>query len=186
MADTDEPTEWHDDDIRRLYRDLPYPPEFTRAFGEVMIEFASLERDLFDATADIATNDFVHAAILLAGIPYSGLVDRFCALGLHLSSGKRDIDQEINRLRLKLLDVSERRNHLIHFAWLLEPISGSISRIRTSAKGKSGLRFDTPIVPTSELTDLKRDIISVRSGTNTLAAKFVNRLPPEPHAPPAV
>jgi hypothetical protein len=142
--------------------DLPYLQSFAQAFGEVMIEFAALEGILFNLTIDLATDDFFHGAILLAGVPYAGLVDRFCALALHITRDGEEFEAKIDDSRRALLDVNERRNRLVHSDWLFEPIAGSASRVKVSAKGRNGLRFDIPEVPRSELKDLVQDIREVQ------------------------
>lgn len=149
-------------EVRPLSNELPYPPEFTRAFGEMMLEFAALEGDLLEATIDLATSEYFIGAIILAGVPYAGLVARFCAVALHFARENKPIVDEVDALRLALLAVSERRNRLVHSQWFLEPQSGDVSRIKASVKGKTGLRFDTPIVPVSEVCDLFRDTRQIR------------------------
>jgi len=144
--------------VRSQFNDLPYPPSFAQAFGELMIEFAALEGTLFNLTIGLATDNFFHGAILLAGVPYAGLVDRFCALALHITRDNDEFEEKIDDSRRELLGVNERRNRLVHSEWLFEPIAGAASRIKVSAKGRTGLRFDIPAVPVSELTDLVRDI----------------------------
>ena len=127
-----------------------------------MIEFAALEGILFNLTIGLAADDFFHGAILLTGVPYTGLVDRFCALALHITRDSDEFEEKIDDSRRALLGVNERRNRLVHSDWLFEPIAGSASRIKVSAKGRTGLRFDIPAVPVSELTGLVQEIREVQ------------------------
>jgi len=173
-------------EVRRLFTDLAYPANFTQAFGELMIEFASLEADLFGVTIELVTDDYCLGAVLLAGVPYSGLVDRFCALVLLIARGSAEIEETANELRGELLDVSERRNRLVHSEWLFEPIEGSVSRIKATARGKRGLRFDTPTVPVSELSELVADIRQVRRRCNDLATRVFALYRKQPKSDAAV
>jgi hypothetical protein len=155
-------------EVRQAFQHLPFPELFTRAFGELMIEFAILEGELFDWVNELASDNYFHGAILLAGVPYTGLVDRFAALVIHLRGTDEALHARLASLRVQLTDVSERRNRLVHSTWLLEPIAGVVSRIRTTAKGRKGLHFDTPAVPVEELLTLRRDIVCARSDLREL------------------
>ena len=167
-------------EVRRLSQDHPFPEEFTRAFGEVMIEFAILEGELFDQVNELASGNYFHGAILLAGVTYTGLVDRFSALVLHLCRDDEVLHEALDGLRRRLRDVGEHRNRLVHSTWLLEPIDGRVNRRKPSARGKKGLHFDTPTVPVDELVGLRRDIRAVRAELGGLGDHVFYRVyPPE-------
>lgn len=141
-------------------------PEIWSALGQMTVYFAMLEGQLqftvwtlLNVGSDIKAADMFAsqnvARIVLAGRPFSALVDMFCSL----CQERKVHEHRLNILRGDLMRVGEVRNRYIHSEWDAgDGQPGTAGRFRFTAKARDGLKFSYERVTAEDIRRLADEI----------------------------
>jgi hypothetical protein len=140
-------------------------PELWQALGQLTIYYAMLEGQLkFNIWLMLRKEDEIStlaeiqeqeaAQIVMAGRPFSTLIDMFCSL-----SKLRGADPgQLGIVRKDLERVSVERNRYVHSEWGSGTKPGAVTRYRHTAKAKNGLKFSGEQVTPADVRALADDI----------------------------
>ena len=134
-----------------------------QALGQLTIYYAMLEGQLRFTIWTLSSpglqgggllQEMQAAQILMAGRPFSTLVDMFCSL-----CKLRMVDPtRVAALRADLARVSEVRNRYMHSEWAVGNIPGTALRYRHTARAKDGLQFSYEHVTADDIRLLADDM----------------------------
>jgi hypothetical protein len=125
------------------------------ALGELVVRHAALEESLRQAIWLQAQGERIVVDVLLTGLSFSTLVDKFGATFYeHHPSSRLQVKELCSRLGA----LNDQRNSLIHSFW--RPVSGSpdMTRLKASAKPSSGLVMRSQGVPASVVHSLAEEL----------------------------
>lgn len=150
-------------------------PELWQALGQLTVYYAMLEGQLkFNIWLMLRKEDEISALseiqeqqvaqIVMAGRPFSSLVDMFCSL-CKLRGAEQD---RLDTVRKDLERVSAERNKYVHSQWGFGNKPGAVSRSRHTAKAKDGLKFSDEQVTPADVRALADDIGHVTLRVSTV------------------
>lgn len=123
-----------------------------RSLGELVVAFSVLEESLkLGIIGALPFEDRVATEVLITGMSFSVLVEKFGALHFELTPHFRN---QVKEFSAYLLQLNDERNTLIHSLWLLEPDNAVARTFRTSAKAKTGLRTKSQDITQEHVRDL--------------------------------
>jgi len=135
-------------------------PELWQALGQLTVYYANLEDQLKfsiwtmsgsparSASQDVKDQQI--AQIMMAGRPFSGLVDIFCSLcKLHFADERR-----LKLVTNDLERVSRERNEYVHSNWSWGYKPGAILRYRHTARARRGLDYKQEDVTPADIRAL--------------------------------
>lgn len=126
--------------------------EQLKCIGDITVSFAKLELvTQLLAGSLIAEEQFI-GRILTVELPFRTL--RAVVISLYKERQKvEDEDyQTLQELMKRAAEIEDRRNQIIHSVWLGGD-ENTITRIKTKAKERHGLKFDVEDVTTKSLAD---------------------------------
>src|SRR5882672_2096355 len=143
-------------------------PELWQALGQLTVYYANLEdqlkfviwtmlRQVMRSATGLASEDMQEqdaTQIVLAGRPFSGLVDVFCSLCKLRGADERRLKLVAN----DLARVSQKRNELVHSNWGPGYQPGATLRYRHTAKAGKGHKYSQEDVTPADVRALADDI----------------------------
>ncbi len=139
-------------------------PELWQALGQLTVYYANLEdqlkfsiwimsgRSVTSSREDMQDQQI--AQIMMAGRPFSGLVDVFCSLCKLQGADERRLKRVTNDLER----VSRERNEYVHSNWGWGYKPGATLRYRHTAKAHKGLDYKQRDVTPADVRALADDI----------------------------
>lgn len=130
----------------------PVPPEHLKHIGDLTVTFALLEMNIQSFTAALIFEHQRVGQIITAEVSFKNL--RALNLSLYRERHGEDEDFErIKKLMIEAGEVEEIRNQIMHSVWGTGKDADHITRIKTTAKEKHGLRFQFEELSSSNLAD---------------------------------
>jgi len=114
-------------------------PEQLQALGQISADFQILEDVISSFILDLMGAEPDVSEIITSELSFRKLIDLLGALFKHQVRNERKI-VEMQRLLARANAVEQKRNAIIHSAWTWGKTDGTITRIKTTAKQKHGLR----------------------------------------------
>ena len=135
----------------------PVPDEHLKHIGDVTVSFAVLESQLQTLTQSLLGSGQRLGQIVTAELSFKAL--RALSVSLYIQRNGDDEDTEAFRSLIKrAADVEEHRNQIVHSVWGAGNGASSITRIKTTAKERHGIRFHFENVSTEQLAAFARQI----------------------------
>ena len=141
-------------------------PSLLSPLGQLSANFNMLELTTSSFIWVLIGSDQRTGQIVTAGMPFRGLVDLLCALYRHRVSDPDKL-ATLEELRKRLEDAADKRNTFLHSAWGAAGQRGASTRIKTTARGKTGLQFTFQRIAAADIQAVADDIA-------TLAADVMN------------
>jgi hypothetical protein len=134
----------------------PVPDEHLKHIGDITVSFALLESVLRSVAHTLLGTSQQLGQIVTAEISFKAL--RALTISLYLQQRGKDTNFELlTKLMKRAADVEDKRNTITHSVWLAGK-DKSISRIKTTAKERYGIRFNFESVTSEHLAGLAKDI----------------------------
>ena len=146
-----------------------FDPDLLLALGELVVRHAAVEETLRQAIWREAQADHIMVDVLLTGLSFSTLIDKFGAVYYEHHVPARP---QINDLCSRLRTLNEQRNALIHSFWRPSPGSPDMTRLKASAKPSSGLVLRSQGVPTTAVRTLAADLGQAEDAVWQLIARL--------------
>lgn len=132
-------------------------PEQLQALGQITADFQLLEETISSLILDLIGADPDVAEIITSELSFRKLVDLLSALFKHQVRNERKI-VEMERLLTRANAVEQKRNTIIHSGWTWGGTDETITRVKTTAKQKHGLRVHTVEMNTGMLKQIADEI----------------------------
>jgi hypothetical protein len=135
----------------------PVPDEHLKHIGDITVSFALLESGLQGLAQSLLGAGQRLGQIVTAELSFKAL--RALTVSLYLQRNGEDENFTALRELIKTAaDVEEQRNQITHSLWAAGADASSITRIKTTAKEKHGIRFHFENVTSNQLAEFARDI----------------------------
>lgn len=131
----------------------PVPKEHLTAIGDIAVSFALLESSLKFFVWELISKDQMIGQIITAEIPFKGIRSLTISLFLH-KFGKNQNYLKLNKLMKDASDLEQKRNQIIHCQWGAGKDKEHITRIKTSAKERTGLKHEFETISITDLNDI--------------------------------
>lgn len=135
----------------------PVPDEHLKHIGDITVSFALLESCLQGLAQTLLGAGQQLGQIVTAEVSFEAL--RALTVSLYLQ--RNGEDQHWDQLRdliKRAADTEEKRNQITHSLWGAGDDTSSITRIKTTAKEKHGIRFHFENVTGSQLGEFAHEI----------------------------
>jgi hypothetical protein len=135
-------------------------PELVSALGRLVIQHAAVEEAIRDCIVlERGAEDGVAIQVLLAGLSFSTLVEKYGAIYYEFHPGHRS---EIGELCTLLCQLNERRNQFVHSFWHTGDHAVHAIRMKSRASAKKGLVLTTSGVTPEEVEALAWELHEVQ------------------------
>lgn len=135
----------------------PVPDEHLRNIGDITVSFAMLESSIQMLVGALIMEHQRIGQIITAELSFSSL--RALAISLYIE--RHGEDEDFNTLRgliKRASKIEERRNQITHSIWGAGKDKDHITRIKTTAKEKHGLRVRFENVSSDDLAEVAHEI----------------------------
>jgi hypothetical protein len=135
----------------------PVPDDHLKHIGDITVSFALLEGVLRSVAHTLLGTRQRLGQIVTAEISFKALL----ALTISLYIQQRGEDKNfepLKKLMRRAAGIEIKRNNITHSEWVAGKDVSSVSRIKTTAKGKQGMRFQFESVTSDQLEELAKDI----------------------------
>ena len=135
----------------------PVPDKLLKHIGDITVSFA-----LVTTAVQMLAGSLIHehqriGQIITAELAFRNL--RSLLISLYLERHGEDDDYEtLKELLGRARDLEEKRNQIVHSVWATGAEPESITRIKTTAKVKSGLRFRFENMDEVELSSIAEEL----------------------------
>ena len=126
----------------------PVPPKLLVHFGDIMVSFAVLENTLQALIWSLVREHQRIGQIITAEVAFKNLR----ALAISLYKARQDEDADFGTLKdlmKRAAEAEAKRNQLTHSLWGAGDSADTITRIKTTAREKRGIHFDSAQVSES-------------------------------------
>jgi hypothetical protein len=134
--------------------------EQLQALGQISADFQLLEETMSSFILDLIGAEPDVAEIITSELSFRKLVDLLSALFKHQVRNERKI-VEMERLLARANSVAQKRNIIIHSGWAWGKTEGTVTRLKTTAKQKHGLRVQAIEMNTAMLKQIADEIAEV-------------------------
>ena len=125
--------------------------------GDITVSFALLENVIESLVGNPISHDQRTGQIITAELSFHNLRALLVSLYLH-RYGKDSNYEQFRKLIIRLGDIEAKRNVITHSRWAAGETSDTISRIKITAKGKHGFKFDFETMSENQLIDIETEI----------------------------
>ena len=135
----------------------PVPDEHLKHIGDITVSFALLESCLQTLAQSLLGAGQRLGQIITAEVSFKAL--RALTVSLYLE--RNGEDENIERFRAlirRASETEEKRNQITHSLWAAGQDAANITRIKTTAKEKHGIRFHFENVTGEQLAEFAREI----------------------------
>lgn len=135
----------------------PVPDNHLKAIGDITVSFAMLESQIQSLIGSLVYEHQRIGQIITAELSFSNL--RALLISLYLERHGEDDDFVILRKFMKRAGQTEdKRNQIFHSVWAAGKDKDHITRCKTTAKEKHGIKFKFEEVSSETLNKFARDI----------------------------
>jgi len=135
----------------------PVPEKLLARIGDMTVSFALLEMEIQLLVASLLQDGQRIGQIVTAELAFRNL--RALAISLYKERRGEDTDfGKLKELMTHAARVEETRNQITHSVWATGGGADTVTRVKTTAKEKRGLRFAFDRVSEDDLTTLVADI----------------------------
>jgi hypothetical protein len=136
----------------------PVPEKHLKSIGDITVSFALLESQIQTLIGSMLNERQRIGQIVTAELSFKNL--RALMISLYIERhGKEDEDFEsLKKLMNRAGKVEEKRNQITHSLWAAGEDANSITRIKTTAKEKHGIRFKFENVTATYLSEFATEI----------------------------
>jgi len=133
------------------------PSKYLEKIGDITVSFAILENEIeYFIWALLGTNHFIEQ-IITVELSFKKL--RALLVSLYKERyGENDNYKKMRDLMNRAGKIEEKRNQITHSLWGAGKDIDSVTRMKTTAKEKCGLRTKFELVTVSDLSKIARDI----------------------------
>jgi hypothetical protein len=156
----------------------PLSNEHLRAIGKVVTNFAILEHEiswfiwiLLGLKTGVDAQEL--AQILTSELRFRNLIDLFGALYRHRVDEPARIE-ELKSLLGSLNEASKKRNIIVHSIWGAGSTGNQITRIKTTAKAKKGLKWQRDPMNVREIDEIADFIGNTCLKLEDFLSRYVN------------
>ena len=133
------------------------PDEHLKLIGDITVSFAFLENAFENISHILLGTEGRLGPIVTAELSFKAL--RALAASLYLEKNGEDENyEEFRELLKRAASVEEQRNQYTHSRWGAGTDPASITRIKTTAKEKHGVRFTFENITLKQLRELSLEI----------------------------
>lgn len=135
----------------------PVPENHLKAIGDITVSFAMLESQIQNLIGSLIYEHQRIGQIITAELSFKNL--RALLISLYLE--RHGEDDDFNNLRdfmKRAGQTEDKRNQIIHSVWAAGKDKDHITRIKTTAKEKHGIRFKFEEVSAESLQEFAKDI----------------------------
>lgn len=136
----------------------PVSPKHLQSIGDITVSFALLELALQMLVGSMLNENQKVGRIISVEMSFRNL--RAVMISLFIEKHGKD-DQDFPKLKALIKRSSEieaRRNQITHSIWGAGTEPNAITRIKTTAKEKHGLKFDSENVTANDLANFANEI----------------------------
>ena len=133
------------------------PENHLKAIGDITVSFAMLESQIQNLIGSLIYEHQRVGQIITAELSFKNL--RALLISLYLE--RHGEDNDFNNLRAFMKragQTEDKRNQIIHSLWAAGKDKDHITRIKTTAKEKHGIRFKFEEVSAENLQEFAKDI----------------------------
>jgi hypothetical protein len=135
----------------------PVPDEHLKQIGDITVSFALVEKCMQTLAQSLLGAGQGLGQTVTAELSFKAL--RALTVSLYLErNGEDELWDEFRVLIKRTSDAEDERNQITHSLWTAGKDAASITRIKTTAKERHGIRFHFEDVTTEQLSELARDI----------------------------
>jgi len=133
------------------------PSKYLEKIGDITVSFAILENEIeYFIWALLGTNHFIEQ-IITVELSFKKL--RALLVSLYKERyGENDNYKKMRDLMNRAGKIEEKRNQITHSLWGTGKDIDSVTRMKTTAKEKCGLRTKFELITVSDLEKIARDI----------------------------
>lgn len=138
----------------------PVPEAHLKCIGDITVSFAMLESQIALLIGSLIYEHQRIGQIITAELSFKNL--RALLVSLYLE--RHGEDSEFKKLREYMKragQVEEKRNQITHSVWVVGKDRNHITRIKTTAKEKHGIRFQFNEISSEKLLDIAKEIKSL-------------------------
>jgi hypothetical protein len=151
----------------------PVPDEHLRHIGDITVSFALLEMAIQTLIGSLINEHQRIGQIITAELSFKNL--RALVLSLYRERHGTDEDYEqLKSLMNEAGEIEDIRNQIIHSVWGAGKDRDHITRIKTTAKEKHGLKFQFQEMSANELSDFAKRIRDWASNIQNLYFKLID------------
>jgi hypothetical protein len=147
----------------RIYSILA--PDQLQALGQITANFTILEDFLKSLITDLIGYDSTIAKIITCELSFRKLVDLLATISAYRIADEEKL-KTMKQIISRAGEVENKRNTVVHSGWTFGRSAGSVTRIKTTAKRKHGLRSHEEPMETAtlyaiadEIAELSGDIV---------------------------
>lgn len=135
----------------------PVPDEHLKHIGDITVSFALLENCLQALAQSLLGAGQRLGQIVTAEVSFKAL--RALTVSLYLQrNGEDEHLTQFRELIRRAADAEDKRNQITHSLWAAGENAHSITRIKTTAKERHGIRFHFENVTADQLAAFAREI----------------------------
>ena len=136
----------------------PVPEQHLKSIGDITVSFALLENQIQMLIGSMLNEPQRIGQIITAELSFKHL--RALMISLYKERyGKEDVDfEKLKKLMTRAGQVEEKRNQITHSLWAAGKDVNTITRLKTTAKEKEGIKFHFQEVSSSHLDDFATEI----------------------------
>lgn len=135
----------------------PVPKRLLVHIGDITVSFALLENSIQMLIGSLIAEHQRIGQIITAELAFRSL--RALAINLYKERHGEDSDfTALRELMRRAAELEDRRNQITHSLWSAGNTADTITRIKTSAKEKHGIRFHLEQVGEADLADVANDM----------------------------
>lgn len=136
----------------------PVPDQHLKSIGDITVSFTLLESQIQTLIGSMLNERQRIGQVITAELSFKNL--RALMISLYIERhGKEDADfEKLKELMTNAGKVEEKRNQITHSIWGAGKDANTITRIKTTAKEKHGIRFHFEDVSSGDLADFATEI----------------------------
>ena len=140
-------------------------PDQLQALGQITANFTILEDFIKSLITDLIGSDTKVATIITCELSFRKLMDLLAAISAYRVADEEKLET-MKRIISRAGEIEQKRNTVIHSGWAFGKDAGDLTRVKTTAKRKHGLRFHNEPMDTAtlyaiadEIAELSGDIV---------------------------
>lgn len=151
----------------------PVPEEHLKCIGDIIVSFALLEFNIQTLIGSLINEHQSIGQIITAELSFKNL--RALAISLYLERHGEDSDyHQLKSYMSRAREIEETRNNIIHSIWAAGEDKDHITRIKTTAKQKHGLKFKFEEMSAKDLGSFAESIRQLTQEIQAFSLELVN------------
>jgi len=152
----------------------PVPERFLIPIGNITVSFALLERCIQQLVDFAIPARQELSQIITAELSFAQLRALAFSLFLNQFGEDENVDiQGLKRLMARAESVEKKRNQITHSMWLAGKTADEITRMKTTAKQKDGLRFHVASLTVPDLEAVATEILEVATAVQDFSIRLM-------------